>query len=130
MRYNKRDSQRSDCFATKRNSPYLFQRMVIIVSSYTISGVNLIIAGFISNWTRNEIDIIWILLGFTMIMLGVVSIFDNRREMRGNLAVSGVIILSFILGVMLAVLENWLWIIVYMCEFAAIFASMILTKRH
>lgn len=97
--------------------PFLVANIRVILMGYFLSGINLVMAG-ITCATRldGSLNVKLILLGVIMLLMVPISLWDNRKEMRGRLVSILVCIMHFAICCLLSFVCSFEWLIIYVCE--------------
>lgn len=102
----------------------------VIVTTYFLSGINLIVAGSISSTTLGErYRFELILIGVMMLVMVLISLIDKRKEMRGRLQVIGGYILHFVICCLLSFIHSFWWLVVYVFQILLCFFARIILKH-
>lgn len=130
MQYRRNSKRYDEQLADSRNTPHLKENTVIIVLSYFFSGINLIFAGgYCIKITEADYLKSLILVGAVMLMMVPISIFDNRRKMRGKLACILGCIMHLACCIMLSYILSLWWMAVYVCEILLCILAIIVARK-
>lgn len=104
----------------KPRPPYVTIILTVILASYFFSGINLILAGCFAS---SEYSSYLFIVGALLLVMTLVSVFDDRKEMRTRFY--AIVCSTMHLGfcVALSILFSFWWIVVYICE--AIFGAVV-----
>ena len=124
-----------DRTANARNTPHLFERILLNAMLFEFSGINHIILYFFVDQHTPQIDYYALVFGIGMLIMVPISIIDNRIEMRSWIVVFATAAIHLVLSVHIAeLLNNWKFMWVYLFEVSvsviSIGISLKLCKRH
>jgi len=117
----------------KRNNSLSIDRfMLFICFCYGFTGINFIIAGMVVG-LHSRYFFSCIIIAITMFSMVLVSLFDERKEMRGkfNAIVCG--IMHFCTSIFIAYVHSlWSLLILYLIEFTVsiIIIRVVTNKKH
>ncbi len=91
-------------------------RIIMIVSAYVFSGINFICSACLLDEKSSKVMIALISVGILLLLMGLVSIFDNRKEMRSKFAVNSVCVMHFAICLFFSFSFSFWWLLAYVGE--------------
>ena len=118
-----------DRTANARNTPHLFERILLNAMLFGFSGINHIILYIFVDQHTPQIDYYALVFGIGMLIMVPISIIDNRIEMRSWIVVFATAAIHLVLSVHIAqLLNSWKFMWVYLFEVSVSVISIISHK--
>ena len=123
-----------DRTANARNTPYLFERILLNAMLFGFTGINHILLYIFVNQHTPQLDYYASIFGVGMLIMVPISIIDNRKEMRSWIVVFSTAVIHLVLSVRIAeLLNDRKFMLVYLLEILvsviSVVISLILRKR-
>ncbi len=110
----------NDILVSKRNTPFLKEKTIIIGAGYLFTGVNIILYAVLNN-TTSGIDKGLVLFGMLFLIMAPIAITSKYRENRGTLYTIGVCVIYFIVAfIIMYYSRTYRWLALYLGEIAVI----------
>lgn len=124
-----------DRTANARNTPYLFERILVNAMLFGFTGINHILPYILVDQHTPILDYYALVFGVGMLIMVPLSIIDNRKEMRSWIVVLSTAVIHFVLSVRITeLLNDRKFMLVYLLEVLvsviSVVISLILRKRR